>query len=105
MSKKTKKIIGIVLSVAVLALSFCFSAFASGTTTAATSPADMDVDEAVSAASTLFNKVAGTLNFASVAKVLSIGIGAAIGIYLAWWGLRKLVRMLTRVLERGKLSL
>lgn len=103
MSKKTKKIIGIVLSVAVLALSFCFSVFASGT--AATSPADMDVDQAVSAASTLFNKVAGTLNFASVAKVLSIGIGAAIGIYLAWWGLRKLVRMLTRVLERGKLSM
>lgn len=103
MSKKTKKIIGIVLSVAVLALSFCFSALASNTP--ATSPADMDVDQAVSAASTLFNKVAGTLNFASVAKVLSIGIGAAIGIYLAWWGLRKLVRMLTRVLERGKLSL
>lgn len=104
LSPKTKKVIAIISAVVVSLMSFCCFALA-GSTDPVTSPADLDGDEAVSAAQTLFNDVAGVLNFANIAKVLGIGIAAVIGIWLAWWGLRKLVRMLVNVLQRGKLSL
>ncbi len=58
----------------------------------------------ISAAKGLFAEVTGTLNFANIAKVLSIGIGAAIGIWLAWWGIRKLIKVITKALN-GRLSL
>lgn len=104
-SKKAKKILAVVSAVVISLMSFCCLAFATDATTTVTSPADLDGDDAVAAAQTLFNQVAGVLNFANIAKVLGIGIAAVIGIWLAWWGLRKLVRMLVNVIRKGKLSL
>ena len=101
-SKKAKKLLAIVSALVVCLMSFCCLAFANEATT---SPADLDGDAAVNAAQSLFNKVAGVLNFANIAKVLGIGIAAVIGIWLAWWGLRKLVRMLVNVIKKGRLSL
>lgn len=101
-SKRAKKILAVVSAVVVSLMSFCCLAFADPATT---SPADLDGDAAVNAAQTLFNQVAGVLNFANIAKVLGIGIAAVIGIWLAWWGLRKLVRMLVNVIRNGKVSL
>ena len=37
--------------------------------------------------------------------LLTIGIGAVIGLFLAWWGARKLVRMLMGAFKKGKVSL
>ena len=90
----------------VLALGSCFmlTAFAADGDVAAT-VVQITPDEAVSAAKGLFASVTGTLNFTNIAKVLSIGIGAVIGIWLAWWGIRKLVRMLTNVLQKGRVQL
>lgn len=98
-SSKFKKIMGIVLTVSCIACMFICGASADSVIT------NFSADEAVSAASGLFQGVYDVLNFTNIAKVLGIGIGACVGIWLAWWGIRKLIRMLSRVLERGRLSL
>lgn len=99
---KLKKIMGVCLCVLCLAGCFVFGASASET---ATDVVAITPDEAINAAQGLFGQISQTLNFSNVAKVLAIGIGSCIGIWLAWWGLRKLLRMIVRVLEKGKLSL
>lgn len=99
--KRVWKILSACLVVSALIAISVFSVGAESVT----SPADMDPDTAISAAQGLFNQIAGTLNFTNVAKVLTIGIAAVIGIWLAWWGLRKLFGMLQRVLTRGRMSL
>lgn len=87
------KILSVVMSVLALGSCFMLTAFA----------ADGDVtvvqltpDESINAAKGLFAEITQTLNFTNIAKVLSIGIGAAIGIYLAWWGIRKLTGMIIK---------
>jgi len=99
--KKWMKILSVVLCVCMIGL---VGVFAVGAETV-TSPADLNPDQAVNAAKGLFDQIAGTLNFANIAKVLAIGIGAVIGIWLAWWGIRKLFSMLQKVLTRGRMSL
>lgn len=101
MNPKLKKIIGIVCCVLCIGSMFLFGASAAATNEVVT----MAPEAAIDAAENLFGQITQTLNFSNVAAVLAIGIGAAVGIWLAWWGLRKLVRIITRVLERGKLSL
>ena len=100
-SSKFKKVMGIVLTVSCIACMFICGASA----TSSSGITNFSADEAVSAASTLFGGVYDVLNFTNIAKVLGIGIGACVGIWLAWWGIRKLIRMLSKVLERGRLSL
>ncbi len=97
------KLLSVIMSVLCIGCCFVCTAFAdpvAGETVVQITP-----DEAVNAAKGLFATVTGTLNFANIAKVLSIGIGAVIGIWLAWWGIRKLVRMLTNVLQKGRVQL
>lgn len=101
MKGRFKKILSVVLCVALIGM---VGVFAVGAETV-TSAADLTADEAVAAAQGLFNQITGTLNFGNVAKVLAIGIGAVIGIFLAWWGIRKLFRMLQSVLTRGRMSM
>ena len=98
------KILSVLMSVLALGSCFMLTAFAADGDAAAT-VVQITPDEAVSAAKGLFASVTGTLNFTNIAKVLSIGIGAVIGIWLAWWGIRKLVRMLTNVLQKGRVQL
>lgn len=99
------KLLSIVMSVLCIGTCFVCTAFAADGDAAAATVVQITPDEAVNAAKGLFASVTGTLNFANIAKVLSIGIGAVIGIWLAWWGIRKLVRMLTNVLQKGRVQL
>lgn len=95
------KILSVLMSVLALGSCFMLTAFAAdGDATVV----QMTPDQSIDAAKGLFAEVTGTLNFANIAKVLSIGIGAAIGIWLAWWGIRKLIKVITKALN-GKLSL
>lgn len=61
--------------------------------------------EAVSAAKSLMDAATATLNIGSVVAILSAGIGAVLGMFLSWWGARKLVNMLIKVFKKGKISL
>lgn len=62
-------------------------------------------NEAVSAAKSLLDSATGTLNIGNIVAIVGAGIGAVIGLFLAWWGARKLVRMLMGAFKKGKVSL
>ena len=67
--------------------------------------ADPTVNEAVQAAETLMGKLTAVLNITNIVAILGAGITACAGLFLAWWGARKLVRMLMGVFKKGKLSI
>ncbi len=67
--------------------------------------ADPAVNEAVSAAETLMGRLTAVLNITNIVAVLGAGITACAGLFLAWWGARKLVRMPMGVFKKGKLSI
>lgn len=60
--------------------------------------------EAVSAAKNLLSTATGTLNIGNIVAIIGAGIGAAIGLFLAWWGARKLVHMLVNSFKKGKVT-
>ena len=61
--------------------------------------------EAVSAAKNLLSSATGTLNIGNIVAIIGAGIGAVIGLFLAWWGARKLVHMLVNAFTKGKVSM
>lgn len=61
--------------------------------------------EAVSAAKSILSSATGTLNIGNIVAIIGAGIGAVIGLFLAWWGARKLVRMLMTAFKKGKVSM
>ena len=61
--------------------------------------------EGVSAAKSLLETAAGSLNIGNVVAIIGAGIGAVVGLFLAWWGARKLVRMLVSALKKGKVAI
>lgn len=66
--------------------------------------ADSSDAEAVSAAKNLLSTATGTLNIGNIVAIIGAGIGAAIGLFLAWWGARKLVHMLVNSFKKGKVT-
>lgn len=66
--------------------------------------ADASTGEAVSAAKSLLETATGTINIGNIVAIVGAGIGAVIGLYLAWWGARKLVRMLMSAFSKGKVT-
>ncbi len=60
--------------------------------------------EAVSAAKSLLNSATSTLNIGNIVAIIGAGIGAVIGLFLAWWGARKLVHMLVSAFKKGRVS-
>lgn len=61
--------------------------------------------EGVSAAKNLLETASGSLNIGNVVAIIGAGIGAVVGLFLAWWGARKLVRMLVSALKKGKVAI
>lgn len=101
-SGKFKKALAVGMSIACLGMTMVPLASANEVQTGVV---QITPDEAIAAASGLFGQVTQVVNFTNIAKVLAIGLGAVLGIWLAWWGLRKLVRMIIKVLEKGRISL
>ena len=63
------------------------------------------VTEAVSAAKAVMDTATGTLNIGNIVAIIGAGIGAVIGLFLAWWGARKLVRMLKNAFTKGNVTM
>lgn len=99
-NSKLGKIFAVVMTVLCIGSMFLVGASAETVTVN-----NITADEAIDAAEGLFGTITGTLNFTNIAKVLGIGLAAVIGIWLAWWGVRKLTKMITKALTKGKLSL
>lgn len=89
---KAKKVAITACAVAVV-MSICvISCFAEGATNA-------DISQVTTGITSVFGTLTSTFNFTTIISILSIGIGAAALLYLAWWGLRKIVAMMTKALK------
>ncbi len=96
--KRSNKVIAAISGGAVASMG-TISAFAAEATGTGTT------DEAVQAAKTLMNNVTSVLNITNIVAILSAGLTSVLGLFLAWWGARKLVKMVMAVFKKGKISL
>lgn len=65
----------------------------------------VDATEAVTAATLVLDSVTAVLNITNVAAILSACMGSATLLFLAWWGVRKVVRVTVAAFAKGKLSI
>lgn len=72
---------------------FCFAA--------AEVAADMTPQEA---ATSIFETMYGLITVKTITEVIGIALAAAIGIFLAWWAIRKVARMVITAFSKGKIS-
>ncbi len=56
--------------------------------------ADGDSTAIITNATGIFEQVTSVVNFSTIAGVIGIGVGAALTLYLSWWGVRKLIRII-----------
>lgn len=94
-SKAGKRIMALATS-AMLAISMAFSAAAEGEVGAGA--------DAIAAAKSVIGEATKTINISNLTTILVYGVGIAIGLFLLWWGARKLVRIVTAAFKRGKVS-
>ena len=55
------------------------------------------------AASTVYDSVHQVINFNNILAIIGVGIGGMATLYLLWWGIRKVIKMLKSGLN-GKLK-
>lgn len=96
--ERANKVVGACMGTAV-ALGGTVTALAADTGTGG------GANEAVEAAKQLMTTATGTLNIANIVAIIGAGIGAVIGLFLAWWGARKLLGMLMKAFKKGKVSM
>lgn len=83
-NKGFKRIFAVMMALCCLMSLFCV--FASATDAGA----DMTAQEA---ATSIFTTMTEHVNVGAVVGVIAIALGAAMVLYFAWWGIRKVVRM------------
>ncbi len=93
-----KKVFGLFMC-CMMMLSMAIPSFA----TDATTPTDYS-DEAVSAMQSALGYVTSTLSITTILKVVGVGLGIAVGFFLLWWGMRKLIKMVRKAFASGKVS-
>ena len=49
--------------------------------------------------------LSNSLNVANIGTVIAAGLGASMGLYLLWWGSRKLFGMVTRAFSKGTIKI
>ena len=96
MKKKAKRILAVVAVGVILSLSVV--------TASATSGVPDDATTALSALNTLWGKLTGIITIGNVAAAIGIGLAVAAAFFFMWWGLRKLVRMITAAFKKGRVS-
>ncbi len=58
----------------------------------------------VECATEVFNSMHSVLNFTTILEVIAVALAAALAIYLGWWAIRKVARMVLNAFSRGKVS-
>ena len=94
-SKKLKKF-GAIFMVAMMCCVMLvpMASAVNGTATSEPTPAE--------AATQVFNAIHAQLNFTVILEVIAVALGAALSIYLGWWAIRKISRMVFGAFERGR---
>lgn len=97
LKKGKKKLItmGAVATVGCLSAISCFAA--EGDTASATT--------FETGATSIFQKVTESVNIGNIVTVLLIAIPACVGLFLFWWGGRKLLAMIMKAFRKGRVSM
>lgn len=54
---------------------------------------------------TVTEAVTGQFSIATIASIIGIVLAACVGLFLFWWGARKVVRMISSAFKGGKISI
>lgn len=58
----------------------------------------------VEAAQQVFSTMHESLNFTTILGVIAVALGAAVAVFLGWWAIRKVTRMIMNAFSKGKVS-
>ena len=61
--------------------------------------------EAVSGVQSVITTVTGELTIGNIATMVGVVLLGVLGLFLFWWGARKVVRMIMSAFKKGKISL
>ena len=59
----------------------------------------------VNGVQTVTDAVTSEFSITTIASIIGIVLAACVGLFLFWWGARKVVRMITAAFKSGKISL
>lgn len=90
-SSKAKKLLAFCACMLVLGSTFVTTAFAVDGTTG-----DMTAQEA---ATSIFSTISEQINVGTIVGVIGIALTAGLALYFAWWGMRKVSRMVRKGLN------
>lgn len=68
----------------------------------ASAPTTADITGGVT---TVTNAVTSAFNITTIAQIIGIVLAGCVGLFLFWWGARKVVRMISAAFKKGKISL
>lgn len=85
---KVRKLLAVCACLMVLGSTFATTAFAA--------EGDMTAQEA---ATTIFATISENINVGAIVGVIGIALGAGLGLYFAWWGIRKVSVMVRKGLN------
>lgn len=97
--KRFKKIAAIAMTVVVCACMCLFAASA-----ADEGSASATADEAVSAVSQALSEVTGVVSISTVLQFIAIALGAGVGFFLMWFGVRFVIRKVTKSIKSGRIG-
>ena len=98
MKKSFRKIFAILAAITVLGAMCIPAAFA------AEGDSVNYASEAVSAVKSGFSQITGTVTIGNVFSVLGIVLVTAVGFFFFWWGIRKVIRVVTKSFKSGRIS-
>ncbi len=91
---KVKKFGALLMCAMICCSMFVVMAAAEGAVTTDITPSE--------AATEVFNTIHAQLNFRTILDVIAVALSAALSIYLGWWAIRKVARMVFGAFERGR---
>lgn len=95
-NKSFKKCITLFVCLAMM-FSLGMSAFAAEGDTSSAS-------EVVAQVKSAFGTVTSTISITNILSMISIALAACVGFFFFWWGIRKVIRMVTAAFKKGKVS-
>lgn len=93
-NSKAFKIVIMCLCMLVVGSCVCVGAFAGDVT----DPTPVD------AAKQVFDTMHESLNFTTILGVVAVALGASVAVFLGWWAIRKVSRMIMNAFSKGKVS-
>lgn len=94
-SKSFKKAASLTMCL-MLMFTMCFSASAADSENYAT--------DAVSSVSSAFSTVTSIISIGNIFQMVGIALAACVGFFFFWWGIRKVIGMVTKAFKKGKIS-